>query len=296
MRGRLIVNHFVKNDKFGELFAMLEAAAAPFDVELKRCSNSAMWLELARSGYELKDKPDFILFWDKDVRLAYELERQGLRVYNPASAIEDCDDKTLTWLKCEHAGIRQPKSIISPKKFHADGLMDEELAATVRERIGFPCVVKEAFGSFGQQVRLAYDESELIACIRECGDRPYIIQEYIASSEGRDIRLQVVGDKVIAAMLRENANDFRANITNGGTATDYTSRVSDAQKQMALDACRVLNLDFAGVDILFGPDDEPVLCEVNSNAHFKNLFDCTGINAAEAIMEHIVKDPSLRSG
>ena len=106
----------------------------------------------------------------------------------------------------------------------------------------------------------------------------------------------MVGDKVIAAMLRENANDFRANITNGGTATDYTDKVSSAWKQMALDACRVLGLDFAGVDILFGPDDEPVLCEVNSNAHFKNLYDCTGINAAEAIMEHIVKDPSLRSG
>ena len=292
MRGRLIVNHFVKNDKFGELFAMLEAAAAPFDVELKRCSNSAMWLELARSGYELKDKPDFILFWDKDVRLAYELERQGLRVYNPASAIEDCDDKTLTWLKCEHAGIRQPLSIISPKKFHSDGLMDENLLITVREQLGYPCVIKEAFGSFGQQVRLAYDESELIACIRECGDRPYIIQEYIASSVGRDIRLQVVGDKVIAAMQRENKDDFRANLTNGGSATDYTAQLSEAQKQMALDACAALGLDFAGVDILFGPGGEPVLCEVNSNAHFKNLFDCTGVNAAEAIIKHIVEDRS----
>ena len=109
---------------------------------------------------------------------------------------------------------------------------------------------------------------------------------------GRDIRLQVVGDKVIAAMLRENKDDFRANLTNGGSATDYTDKVSAAWKQMALDACRVLNLDFAGVDILFGPDGEPVLCEVNSNAHFKNLFDCTGVNAAEAIIKHIVEDRS----
>ena len=269
---------------------MLEAAAAPFDVELERVSNSACWLELAACGYELKDKPDFILFWDKDVRLAYELERQGLRVYNPAAAIEVCDDKTLTWLKCAHAGIRQPLSIISPKKFHADGLMDENLLIIVQEQLGYPCVIKEAFGSFGQQVRLAYDESELIACIRECGDRPYIIQEYIASSVGRDIRLQVVGDKVIAAMLRENKDDFRANLTNGGSATDYTAQLSEAQKQMALDACAALGLDFAGVDILFGPGGEPVLCEVNSNAHFKNLFDCTGVNAAEAILEYIVKD------
>ncbi len=94
----------------------------------------------------------------------------------------------------------------------------------------------------------------------------------------------------MAAMLRENRNDFRANITNGGTATDYTAAVTPAQAEMAVEACRALGLDFAGVDILFGPGEEPVLCEVNSNAHFKNLYDCTGVNAAEAILEYIVND------
>ena len=290
MKGWLVVNHFVRTEKFEELFALLMAAAAPFDVDLERISNSQAWLRLAECGYELKDRPDFVLFWDKDVRLACEIERQGIRVYNPARAIELCDDKTLTWLTCEHAGIRQPKSIISPKKFHADGLFDEDLPLVVRERIGFPCVIKEAFGSFGQQVRLAGSEDELISYIKDCGDRPYIIQEYIASSEGRDIRLQVVGGRIVAAMLRENRNDFRANITNGGTATDYTAAVTPAQAEMAVEACRALGLDFAGVDILFGPGEEPVLCEVNSNAHFKNLYDCTGVNAAEAILEYIVND------
>lgn len=290
MKGWLVVNHFVRTEKFEELFALLMAAAAPFDVDLERISNSQAWLRLAECGYELKDRPDLVLFWDKDVRLACEIERQGIRVYNPARAIELCDDKTLTWLTCEHAGIRQPKSIISPKKFHADGLFDEDLPLVVRERIGFPCVIKEAFGSFGQQVRLAGSEDELISCIKDCGDRPYIIQEYIASSEGRDIRLQVVGDRIVAAMLRENRNDFRANITNGGNATDYTAAVTPDQAEMAVEACRALGLDFAGVDILFGPGEEPVLCEVNSNAHFKNLYDCTGVNAAEAILEYIVND------
>ena len=277
MKGWLVVNHFVRNDKFEELFALLLAAAAPFDVALERISNSQAWLKLAGCGYELKDRPDFVLFWDKDVRLAYELERQGLRSFNSAKAIELCDDKTLTWLTCEHAGIRQPVSIISPKKFHADGLFDEELITVVRDRLGFPCVIKEAFGSFGQQVRLAGNESELIEYIKDCGDRAYIIQEYKESSEGRDIRLQVVGGKIVAAMLRENKNDFRANITNGGTAADYTASVTEAQAAMAVEACRALGLDFAGVDILFGRDGEPVLCEVNSNAHFKNLYDCTGV-------------------
>ena len=52
---------------------------------------------------------------------------------------------------------------------------------------------------------------------------------------------------------------------------------------------RPLGLDFAGVDILFGEEEEPILCEVNSNAHFKNIYDCTGINVADAIISYILE-------
>jgi len=99
------------------------------------------------------------------------------------------------------------------------------------------------------------------------------------------VRLQVVGDRVVASMLRENANDFRANLAGGGKASVYEP---DEQLQaLAVTVCRLLGLDFAGVDFLFGEQGEPILCEVNSNAHFKNLYDCTGVNVAEAIMAWI---------
>ena len=89
------------------------------------------------------------------------------------------------------------------------------------------------------------------------------------------------------SMERVNENDFRANITNGGKMKKYTP--TKEQAQMAIDVCRELNLDFAGVDIMFGKEGEPVLCEVNSNAHFKNIYDCTGVNVAESILDYIVK-------
>jgi ribosomal protein S6--L-glutamate ligase/gamma-F420-2:alpha-L-glutamate ligase len=121
----------------------------------------------------------------------------------------------------------------------------------------------------------------------DLGDRPYLIQQYIQTSQGKDVRVEVVGGRVIAAMLRTNPSDYRSNITSGGTAQPYT--VNMQQAQLAIDACRALGLDFGGVDILFGPNEMPILCEVNSNAHFKNLYDCTGVNAAEDIMEYIQK-------
>ncbi|HAV01576.1 MAG TPA: RimK family alpha-L-glutamate ligase, partial [Lachnospiraceae bacterium] len=96
----------------------------------------------------------------------------------------------------------------------------------------------------------------------------------------------VVGDRVVAAMLRSNDSDFRANITNGGKMEPYTP--SSEEAGLAVSVCRALGLCFAGVDILFSKDG-PVLCEVNSNAHFKNISDCTGVDVASFIIGHILE-------
>jgi glutathione synthase/RimK-type ligase-like ATP-grasp enzyme len=58
---------------------------------------------------------------------------------------------------------------------------------------------------------------------------------------------------------------------------------------LAVRACQATGCDFAGVDLLF-TEDGFLVCEVNSNAHFKNLYDCTGINTADYIMKYISSD------
>ena len=62
------------------------------------------------------------------------------------------------------------------------------------------------------------------------------------------------------------------------------------QIDIAIKACKQLNVSFGGVDLLFDKNDEPSICEVNSNAHFKNIFDCTKINVADYIIEYIMED------
>lgn len=58
--------------------------------------------------------------------------------------------------------------------------------------------------------------------------------------------------------------------------------------ELAVKACRAVKCDFAGVDLLFGREGY-LVCEVNSNAHFKNLLDCTGVNTAWYILQYIKK-------
>ncbi len=291
MTGWLVVNHFIKSDKFIEIFEWLETAAKLQGIQMIRKTNAEL-MPVIGGWEEIKlpePKPDFVLFWDKDIRLAKFLELKGLRLFNSAKAIETCDDKSLTHISLLNAGIRMPKTVISPKTFERSGYGGYEFLEEVIHLLGLPVVIKECFGSFGQQVYLANNREELYETVKRIGIKPMLFQEFIASSRGRDIRINVVGGESVAAMYRYSENDdFRANITNGAKMKQYNP--SSAQIQMAVSTCEKLKLDFAGVDILFGENEEPILCEVNSNAHFKNIFDCTGINVANFIIKHILKE------
>ena len=117
----------------------------------------------------------------------------------------------------------------------------------------------------------------------------FLFQQYIDAFRGSDLRLQVVGGKVIGAMKRSaREGEFRANLTLGGSMEKWIP--DQKQIDLALAACACLDLDFAGVDLLIDGDGQPLVCEVNSNAHFKTLFECAGVDTADAIMKHIRKN------
>ncbi|HHV11395.1 MAG TPA: RimK family alpha-L-glutamate ligase [Clostridiales bacterium] len=285
MNGILVVNEFLHSNKFNEIHAWLVTAAKKQGIELQVRTNAELLIDIPIGRKDIN--ADFILFWDKDVKLAYYLEQLGYPVFNSSKAIGICDDKALTHLTLMNAGIPMPRTRIAPMTFDNIGYTNYDFLMETAKSLGFPMVVKESFGSFGQQVYLVSDYGELARRVSQCGAKPVIFQEFIRSSEGRDVRLQVVGDRVIAGMYRYSENgDFRANVTNGGRMKQYEP--TPEQCGLALQCCREIGLDFAGVDLLFGGKEEPILCEVNSNAHFKNIFDCTGVNAADAIISYIL--------
>lgn len=291
MQGWLVVNGYLKSEKFQEIYRWLMDAAKKEDIYLREIPNDQLDSILPANPQNInwKERPDFVLFWDKDVKLARLLEREGFRVFNCADGIEACDDKALTFIRLKNKNIKMPKTFIAPMTFDKE-YKDYTFVLQVEGSLGYPMVIKENKGSFGEQVYLVRNYYEAMEKIKEIGHDEFIMQEYIECSKGRDVRLHVVGEEVVTAMERVNENDFRANITNGGTMKNYVP--TKAQKDMALSVCRALGLDFAGVDILFGKDNEPILCEVNSNAHFKNIYDCTGVNVAEYIIRYIKENIS----
>lgn len=281
--GWLVVNEYLRSKKFGEIYNYLIVAAEKRECVLEKITNQQIMSGLS----DLMNKnPEFVIFWDKDVRAARLIEKRNVPVFNSAKAIEICDDKSLTYIALVGEDIKMPRTLVSPLTF---GIPDEKniFLNNAIKQLEFPFIVKENNGSFGAQVYLARNRQEAENIINGIGQKGFILQEYIEASKGRDIRINMVGDKPVTAMLRENPNDFRANITNGGHMKAYEP--TEKEIEMAIKVCRKIGLDFAGVDIMFGDNGEPVFCEVNSNAHFKNILECTGINVADYIMEYVIK-------
>ena len=281
MKGYLIINHFLRTEKFEELYHWLVKAANRQDVELITKTNVECMTCMGNGVQQEKDI-DFVLFWDKDIKLARLMEARGYRLFNSAWAIQICDDKAYTHIELERAGIPMPRTWVSPMTYSNIGYTEISFLESVETCLGYPMVVKDCCGSFGQQVYLCHNREEVLEHLKD----GVIFQEYMKQSFGRDIRLQVVGDKVITAMYRYSENgDFRANISNGGKMKPY--EWTKEQEKLAVASVKALGLDFAGVDILFGENDAPMVCEVNSNAHFKNIYDCTGVDTADAILTYI---------
>lgn len=287
MKGILVINEFLHSSKFTEIYEWLLVAAKKQGNTLKVYTNAELVCFLTKPLLvkKLTENIDFVLFWDKDIMLAKTLERMGLRVLNSSDAILTCDNKAETFYRLCNTGIRMPKTIMGPMTYENIGYTNMEFLKIIEEELPYPFVIKECFGSFGAQVYLVSKRRQAEEILNACKGKPVIFQEFIECSSGRDIRINMVGNTPVASMMRIHDTDFRANITNGGRMKCYTP--NEAQIQMAQKVMEVLKLDFGGVDILFGEGDEPILCEVNSNAHFKNIYDCTGINVADAIMDYI---------
>jgi RimK family alpha-L-glutamate ligase len=289
-KGILVVNAFITTPGFSDAYERLELAARRHGVELTLKTNAELVFDAANGRLLNAELPDFAIFWDKDVRLAHELEAAGVRLYNSASAIAVCDDKALTHIALQKAHIPMPKTVVAPFTYPNAGYGDFLFLREAEKLFSYPMVVKEVFGSYGKQVYLAQNADEVKATLKKTGDRPVLLQEFIQESAGTDIRAIVVGDKVVAAMERKNDRDFRANLSIGGKAEAYT--LTEDEEALALRAAKELELDFCGVDILQAIRG-PLVCEVNSNAQFRGIFQCTGVDAAEHIIQHIMRQEGL---
>jgi len=207
-------------------------------------------------------------------------EQAGVPCVNTGDSVEIVKDKLRTSQILSRAGIAIPNTMLV--RFP----IDDQL---VTEHIGFPCVVKVVTGSYGNGVHLCErkrDYRKLMEFIDSLGARKtLIVQEYLGERPGEDLRVLVIGGKVIGAMKRSAPEgDFRANITNGGSGERF--EITDEIDFIARETAKALHLDIAGVDLLFDHRGFRV-CEANSNPGFSGFEKYCGVDVADSITEYV---------
>lgn len=280
----VIYNGSLVSDKFQDQAQLMAEAAERQGIQVSIKKNYEIQMSLS----EQQPFPDFAVLLDKDILLGYFLKSRGIPVYNDPAIIDLCDNKATQYIRLAERKIPMPKTIVAPKVYPNFTIQGSGYYEGVLDQLGLPMIIKEGHGSFGMKVYLIETEEQFYEKVESLSGIDYVFQEFIAESRGRDIRVNIVGEKIVAAMKRQSDTDFRANITNGGRA--FPVELSEQQQQLALDAAQAVGAVFAGVDLLYGPDGQTLVCEVNAAAHIRNILNVTGVNVADAMIRYIQED------
>ena len=209
-----------------------------------------------------------------------QIEKFGIPVINDADSISRVSDKLLTSQLLVKENLPIPKTIL------VNGDVDIEL---IEKEIGFPCVVKATSGSKGKTVHLCQTKKDFVSLMSLLSSislkKTMIIQEFVDAQPGTDLRVWVIGGKSVVAMKRMGVEgDFRANISQGGTAELF--EITDEVDYLARETARVLGLQIAGVDLLFDKDGYKI-CEANSSPGFEGMDQYCGQDMAQRIVDFI---------
>lgn len=220
--------------------------------------------------------PDFVLLRCYALHMGRALESMGVRVINSVQAMERSRDKLLTHQYLCQMGIPMPKTI------HSNVRSYQELSTYFKES---SFVMKTAIGSKGEGVYLINGQVDIDKVPWNIHEN-YLAQAYVQESHGKDIRVYVVGDQVVGAVLRYGNGDFRSNYALGGSVEWHP--LNEEVEELSLRATKALGLEIAGIDLLITKDGYMV-CEVNGNAGFRTISMVSDISIPKVIFEYIAK-------
>ena len=205
--------------------------------------------------------------------LLHRLKRLGLYVMNDPSSIERAVDKFYTLALLEEAGLPVPRTIVTESA-------DEALRAFYE--LGCDVVLKPLFGSRGVGSTRIDDPNVAERVFRALDYHRSVlyIQEFIPHGSS-DIRVFILGGRVLAAMRMISNSSWKTNISLGASPTSL--KLSSEVEELSVEAARIIGCEVAGVDVIEGSDG-PLIVEVNSQPGWRGLQSVTRFNIADEIV------------
>ena len=208
-----------------------------------------------------------------------QFEMTGAYSLNPAAAIGASRDKLLAHQLLARKRISMPVTSFANSPKDTDDLI--EIVG------GAPLILKVTEGTQGRGVVLAETTKAAESVIQAFRGvkAHFLVQEFIKEAGGSDVRCFVIGNRVVAAMVRQaEAGEFRSNLHQGGNA--FTTKISKEERQTAVRSARAIGLNVAGVDLLRS-DTGPKVLEVNSSPGLEGIENISGKDIAGLIIDHI---------
>lgn len=207
-----------------------------------------------------------------------QFEAMDVPVLASANGIAHSRDKLRCLQLLARAGLPVPRTVMARKGADIDSLL---------ERVGgLPVIIKLTRGTQGIGVMIAHSKAEISSILGTMWDlrQEILLQEFIAESQGRDVRVLVVGGRSLGAIRRVGKRgEFRSNLHRGGAGEPFV--LPDAYDAVATRAAALVGLEVAGVDLLES-DDGPKVMEINSSPGFEGFERATGIDVAGIVMRH----------
>lgn len=211
-----------------------------------------------------------------------QFEMMGTYCLNESVAISRSRDKLRAMQILSRKGVGMPVTGCA----HSTK-MTKELINTVG---GSPVVIKLLEGTQGKGVVLAETQKAAESVIDAFRGLKafFLVQEFIKEADGCDLRCFVVGDKVVASMLRKApSGEFRSNLHRGGHASKV--KLTPEERKTALRAAQAMGLNMAGVDILRS-NHGPLVMEVNSSPGLRGIETTSEVDVADLIIDYIEKN------
>ncbi len=208
-----------------------------------------------------------------------QFEMMGIYPLNESVAIGRSRDKLRSLQLLARDGVGLPVTAFANDSKRADDLLGIVGGA--------PVVIKLLEGTQGIGVVLSETHKSAKSVVEAFhgANIAILVQEFIKEAEGRDIRVFVIGRRIVAAMERTGAkNDFRSNLHRGGSAK--VVELTTAEKSTALTAAKSMGLNVAGVDMLRSAHG-PVVMEVNSSPGLEGIEQTSGVDVALAMIEFV---------
>jgi ribosomal protein S6--L-glutamate ligase/gamma-F420-2:alpha-L-glutamate ligase len=204
------------------------------------------------------------------------LELAGIRCFNTAYVARIANDKRLTHAVLSNIDVPMLSSTAVHKHFF---LNDNQVPKK-------KMIIKDPLGKGGTGVKLASAPEDIHELATTLSDN--LLVQPVGGQKGKDLRVYIVGNHIVGAILRESATDFRANVSMGGSARFY--ELNQSEKRLISLITDAIHLDFVGVDFLIDDDGSLLFNEMEDAVGCRSLYIHSTIDIAEIFVAYIANE------